>query len=98
MVTNYNEAIRSSKNVPSEDVVKALKSQLENIESVEGENVTVELIPSKTREDEFFGYVAENCTKDQGHEIFTPDMQFYRMIVDGKSEGVIMVYSHVYCN
>lgn len=65
-----------------------------NIESVRVGEVTIELVPSKTREDQLFGYVAENCTKGRGDEIFTPNMQVYRIIVDEKLEGVIMVHRH----
>ncbi|MBL7686149.1 MAG: hypothetical protein JNK65_08985, partial [Deltaproteobacteria bacterium] len=62
-----------------------------NLVNFETGNVTsLEIeFSSKRPEDQFFGYIAEDCTKDRGHEILNPNFQVGRIFRRGRWDGVI---------
>jgi len=94
------EEVDTKKSLPR--VISKAQRQLEEQKELavlaKGKVATAEFIPSKTRSDQYFGFFCEDCFKENGEEIFKPNFQIYRMIIDGQLEGGVQVYSEEYEN
>ena len=75
-----------------QDRERTLAQQLKNISMQKLEKARVELLFGKSRTDQFFGFIGEDCNKGKEEEIFKPNFQVARLLVDGILEG--MVYIH----
>lgn len=69
-----------------------LQGQRRRVHYQAGPSSRVEVLFSRSRIDQFFGYVGEDCTKGKGEEIANPSFQPVRLLVDGVWEGSLYLH------